>query len=48
MEKERKISINILLPLSFVEDVDRKRGQIARSEYLRKIILKNLDLTKAV
>ena len=46
MEKERKIAVNVCLPLSIIEKVDVKRGQTARSEFLRDFILQNLDLSK--
>lgn len=46
MEKERKVTVNIALPISFVDKIDKRRGQIARSEVLRDFILQNLDLSK--
>ncbi len=45
MEKERKISVNVGLPDSFVFQIDKKRGNTPRSEFLRDFILKNLKLT---
>lgn len=46
MENERKVTVNISLPISFVDKVDKKRGRKARSEILRSFILENFDLSK--
>lgn len=46
MEKERKITVNVGLPIPFVDKLDSKRGQKARSEVLRTFILENFDFSK--
>lgn len=46
MEKERKVTVNIGLPIPFIDELDNKRGQRARSEVLRTFILENFDFNK--
>jgi metal-responsive CopG/Arc/MetJ family transcriptional regulator len=46
MENERKITVNIALPISLVEKIDKKRGRTSRSEILRRLVLENCDLSK--
>ncbi len=46
MENERKTVVNIALPISFVDKIDKERGQKARSEVLRNFLLENFDLNK--
>lgn len=46
MEKERKITVNIGLPIPFIDKLDKKRGQTPRSEVLRNFIIENFDLSK--
>ena len=46
MEKERNITVNIGLPIPFVDKLDKKRGQKHRSKVLREFILENFDFSK--
>lgn len=46
MENERKIVVNIALPISLVDKIDKKRGRRSRSDVLRSIIFENFDLSK--
>ena len=46
MVNERIITVNIGLPIPFVDELDKKRGQTSRSEVLRNFILENFDLSK--
>ncbi|HIS88899.1 TPA: hypothetical protein IAA87_05720 [Candidatus Avigastranaerophilus faecigallinarum] len=43
-EIQRQVSIG--LPLSIIFEIDKKRGPIARSEYLRKFIISNFTKLK--
>ena len=43
MDKERKIPVNVVLPISFIDNVDANRGRISRSEILRDFLLKNFE-----
>lgn len=46
MKEERKATVNIALPISFIDKIDSKRGQTSRSEVLRSFILENFDFSK--
>lgn len=46
MEIERKVTVNISLPIPFVDKLDEKRGRAARSEVLRTFLIKNFDFSK--
>ena len=46
MEKERIITVNIGLPIPFVDKLDQNRGQTSRSEVLRTFLIKNFDFSK--
>lgn len=46
MENERKVTVNVGLPQSFIDNVDKTRGNKPRSEVLRDFLLKNYKFAK--
>jgi hypothetical protein len=45
---DRKVSVPISMPQSLLEDIDRARGDIARSPYVCKILRTRFNLEEGV